>query len=472
MNTRLPCALLAAALGLAGSANGAGAVAARHGDVDIRLVSTAGAPLPGAVARVMIVDGFVRGQSTQIHTVSPDATGWVHVDFPYDDPYVLAHPDQQRFNVEVDVAVPTVNGLRTTTATGFVFDRFARREVSVKPVSGTTMLVDLARVPTDSRASVAADPLDCDKDMAEYECADTTYPSNMNSVPVVFAHNAGAGYDTTLALTYDRAGEVQTTVAHDFGAGIVEVDSSQSISNSDTVGLSFGGGSVRYGNPYEWAVVNSAWTQTTRYHCKKPDWPFTSSTYCDEDGLSWAPYHVTGSAQVRQPDPDNPLWHDRLCVFGCDVPDNVCVEEFAIDYTRGHGEEVGREYTAGLNVHGSIYGITLHASAKYVRSDNTSTQTVYKYHAVHPDGTVGGMKHALFTHSTTSYDVTKPGGGICPSVDIGEAWTATNHEFPKPTPQEQQGTVDQVSSATGNSTPSSTYRKVGRCAYVPDDCRP
>jgi hypothetical protein len=459
---------LPAAAGRAAQRPAPFAVAA--GEVAVHLLSPAGLPVSGAVARLMITDGLVRGRAAEIHAVRPDSRGWVRFTFPDADPYVVAHPAQRRFNLEAVIDLPGVGGSRGVTAVDFVYDRVNRREATVVPVAGTTLTVPVGSplLTTVPPTPALADPQACGEDLYEYECATVTYPSTMHAVPTVLAYNAGAGYDTQMSLTYDHAGRVQTSTARDFGAGIFEVEGAQSISDTDNSMFTFGGGGVLYGTTNEWAVVKSAWTVTPRYHCTNPSYPFGGSETCTEDGMSWAPYAVTGSASTTNPNPDNPRWHDRLCVFGaCDPPDNACATTYDVDYTLGRGTERHRSYQAGLDVHGSIYGIGLHASATYAREETDGTTTVYKYVRTSP-----ALKHALFVHTDLQYDDTAPGGGICPEVNIGDAWTTTSYTVARPNPADGNAPVDTISQTTSNPKPSQEYRKVGHCAYNPDECDP
>jgi hypothetical protein len=435
-------------------------------DVTLTLVPATGSLVPGTVARVLVIDGLVRGESTAVHEVRPDALGRVAIDFPDDDPYVLDHPAQRAFNVEVDIAVPTAHGPHLVAAATFVFDRVTQREVTVRPLSGSRIDVPVAGL--DAPPIDTYDIEDCDRDMAAYECATVRYPSELHDVPIPFAVNAGAGYDTTLQIDWDHAGRIQTSTAASFGVEgdhtAVEVEGSQSVNNSYTQGVTFGGGGVRYGNTNEYATIHTEWSETQRYYCTRPSWPYSGPAQCNPDGTFWNPVDVTGSGQTVSPDPDNPLWHDRVCVFGCAVPDNVCMEDFYDDYTLGHGAETERGYSVKFSVNVAF----LHASATYTRSVGESTTTVYHYHAQNPPL----HKHALFVHAEVSYDDTKRDGGICPNNHIGDAWTTTDETVVTLGPSTTQDQANQVSYVIDNDSPSRYHRKVGHCAYNPEDCRP
>jgi hypothetical protein len=454
------------------------------GAVRLRLVTAEGLVAGGVDARLMIIDGLAKvdgPRSAVVHTLKTDASGVVDIDFPDDDPYVVANPGQARFNVEVHFVAHPAPGLTAELMASFVYDRNIQREVTVVPVSGRTLALPVAKIDTPPPYPPEMKCSSPPPDAAAYECVATTYPEKMNANETVFATNAGAGFDTTLEITYEEAGRVETSWVHETSVGVVQtVDTTVAIDNADVSRLVFSGGNVRYGNRNELAVIMTSWAMVERQYCERPAFPFSGPPTCSHDGASWWPNKVQGAAQ-RDRSAEHKIWHDKYCnpYSPSDCPDGAymqCLTPFPSEYTFGTGSEELREYQGqvALDGHDWVINVPLKASAKYTRSEKNSKLSAYHYKATSPSQ----YDHYLWTYTNLPYDETAPGGGVCPETNIGDTWTTTEALTVAPDPmttgeQAADAADDAVETPTDrNPGAGNTTRSAGRCRYVPEDCRP
>lgn len=449
------------------------------GAVRLRVVTADGLAAGGVQARLLLPEAMFKGDGRMavVHLLKTDRNGLVDIAFPDDDPYVLAHPGQDEFNVEVQFIARPAAGLVSESLVTFPYNRRTHQEVTVVPVSGRTFALSKPQ-PDDPPPN----PLpDCDPgpEAAAYMCSQVTEPAGMRAVPTVLMTNAGAGFDTTVKITYEEAGRIQTSVGHERGFGMISVGGAVTVESDSNLEMVYSGGNVRFGSLNEYAVVHTKWVAIERQYCERPSFPFSGPPTCSHDGTSWYPKEAVGGAQLNKSS-EHKIWHDRYCepYSPSDCPDGAymhCITQFPTEYARGFGTEQERAYTADFELGANVWPhVELKASARYTRSDKNSKLAAYRYTALNPET----YNHYLWTYTNLPYDQTAPGGGICPEVNIGDTWTTTERPAISPSvPETAEGAADTVDDTVR--TPTDTdpgagerTRSAGRCANVPEDCRP